>query len=194
MLIARGHYPLSVRRIRWKKYSMSTRIECVQTKFMNFYSPIPPLLSPSLTTSVWLLRFAPLNPILLRIKRLLLVPTIKMPLVSALLTGNIRYLLAPHPFSKEDTKVERVRHGQEHLGRQRSPRLRPLLWQRRPKVTNILDFEGNCGMMTMNPCVWMCFVMNLVDFLMYEASQSEAKWRRTQPFLSRWDGVFSLSK
>ena len=68
------------------------------------------------------------------------------------LAGNIRYLPAPRPFSKEDTKVERVGHGQGRLGRRISPCLRLLLWRRRPKVTNILDFEGDGGMMTMTPC------------------------------------------
>ena len=71
---------------------------------------------------------------------------------SAPLTGNIRYLPAPHSFRKEDTKVERVGHGQGRIGRQRHPRLRPLLWQRRPQATVILDFEGDGGMITINPC------------------------------------------
>ena len=41
-LLARGHDPLFVRRFRRKKYSVSTRMEYVQTKLMNCYSPVPP--------------------------------------------------------------------------------------------------------------------------------------------------------
>ena len=72
---------------------------------------------------------------------------------SAPVAGNIRYLPARCPSSKEDTQVEKIGHGQGRLGRQRPPRLRLVLWQRRQKVADILDFEDDRGMMTMNPCV-----------------------------------------
>ena len=84
---------------------------------------------------------------------------------SAPLSCSVRYLPAPRPFSKEDTKVERVGHGQGRLGRRRFPRLQLLLWQRRPKVTDILDFEGDGGMMIINPCedVFCCVFGRLLD-------------------------------
>ena len=70
---------------------------------------------------------------------------------SAPLVGNIRYLPAFRPFRKGDTKVERVGHGQERIERRRPPCLRPLLSRRRPQEMDILDFEGDEGMMTINP-------------------------------------------
>ena len=42
------------------------------------------------------------------------------------LDGNIRYLPAPCPYSKEDTKVERVGHGQGRLGRRNGD---PWFWR-----------------------------------------------------------------
>ena len=74
-LLARGRDPLSLRRFRRKKYSMSTRMEYVQTKLMNRYSPVPPPPKyPRPFQSPFDCCILPLSiPVLLHIKRFLLV-------------------------------------------------------------------------------------------------------------------------
>ena len=70
------------------------------------------------------------------------------------LASKIRYLLVPCPFRKENTKVGRVGHGPGNVGRQTSPRLRPLLCRHRydaAQKTVIRDFKRDRGMMSMNP-------------------------------------------
>ena len=157
-LLARGRDPLSARRFRRKKYSVSTRMDYVQTKLMNCYSPVPPSCPRPFQSPFDCCISSPLStPILLRIKHLVLVLyksnvynhqnaigtnqwhlddrcSRANMIQSAPLAGNIRYLPAPRPYRKEDTTVERVGHGQRRLGRRRSPRLWRLLWRRHYNV------------------------------------------------------------
>ena len=60
-LLARGRDPLSVRRFRRKKYNASTKMEYVQTKLMNCYSPVPPSIPVSSNLRL-IVAFCPAQP------------------------------------------------------------------------------------------------------------------------------------
>ena len=160
MLLARGRNPLSVRKIRRMKYSVSTGMIHVQTKLINYYyySPFPKPSPLPILVSVWLLHCTELNPSLLThyvfsVESLKAIfTTIKMPLVQTNGASTIvarertwdnehpmparyaTYWSLAHKERKISTKVERVGHGPGRLGRRRSPRLRSVLCRRRYDV------------------------------------------------------------
>ena len=138
-----------------KEYNVSTRIEHVQTKSIDYYSPLSPHRFPCPFPTSFDCCITPIStPIILCIERFLLIlstaifTTVKMTLVQTIVISAIiarartwdnqrpwpakyaTYLQTPRPCRKKDTKVERVGYDQGRLGRQRSPRLRPL-WCRR---------------------------------------------------------------
>ena len=169
-------------------------MKCVQTKLMNYYSPVPPsyprhfqfpfdcCICPSQPPSS-----CTLNALCCFFINQYLQPS-KCHWYESM-TSWPRYLPDPRQFSKEDTKVERVGLGQRRLGRRRSPRSRMVLRRRRPKVTAIHHFEGGWGMLTINSCGNVCcHAFN--QLLMVGAVQGEAKGRRNQSFSPRWDDVW----
>ena len=154
-LLARDRDCLSVRRFRQKKYSVSTRMEYMQKNWwiathlspspvhiplnlnlcliVAFPCPSTPLSSCALSAFCWFFVKQYLQPSKchwyepMASQRLL--PVRKHDTISA--PGRqYTLLIGSSPIQKEDTTVERVGHGQQRLGRRRSPRLWRLMWRR----------------------------------------------------------------
>ena len=202
-LLARGRDPLSVKRFRQNKYSVSTRMKYVQTELMNYYSPFPHPIPVSSNLCLIVAFYPSQTPILLCIQRFLWV------LLKQYLSPSKCHWYKPMaswqllPVNEHDTISAPgrqytlltgslpIQQGRHKSSRKGWPRLGAFAKATIPScaaVVVVMLYKSNW-----HPWFWrrlgdndhglmwgceMYLVVHLAGFLMCEASHGEAKWWR----------------